>query len=91
MVELSFLVFPNLKDYRKESIAYPADGAVLNGEIRALVGVIRMKENLLCFLEADSAPWIPPEALALSFIKPESHGYNCYTMKGQRGIKEKPR
>jgi hypothetical protein len=40
MVELSFLVFPNLKDYREESITYPADGAVLNGEIRALVGVM---------------------------------------------------
>ena len=73
MVELSFLVFPNLKDYRKESITYPADGAVLNGEIRALVSVIRMKENLLRFLEANSAPWIPPETLALALIEPESH------------------
>ena len=73
MVELSFLVFPNLKNYREESITYPADGAVLNGEIRALVGVIRVKENLLGFLETDSAPWIPPETLALSLIEPESH------------------
>ncbi len=73
MVELSFLVFTNLKDYRKESTTYPVDGAVLNGEIRALVGVIRMKENLLRFLEPDSAPWIPPETPALSLIEPESH------------------
>ena len=73
MVELSFLVIPNLKDYRKESIAYLTDSAVLNGKIRALVGVIRMKENLLRFLEADSAPWIPSETLALSLIEPEPH------------------
>jgi hypothetical protein len=32
-----------------------------------------MKENLLRFLEADSAPWIPPETLALSLIEPKSH------------------
>jgi len=73
MVELSFLIFANLKDHREESITYPADGAVLNGKIRALVGVIRMKENFLGFLEPDSAPWIPPETLALALIEPEPH------------------
>ena len=73
MVELSFLVFTNLKDYRKESITYPADGAVLNGEIRTLVGVIRMKENLLRFLETDPTPRIPTKALTLPRIEVESH------------------
>jgi len=32
-----------------------------------------MKENLLHFLEADSAPRIPPKAFALPLIEVESH------------------
>jgi hypothetical protein len=36
---------------------------MLNRQIGTLVGVIRMKEHLLRFFEADSAPWIPPKAL----------------------------
>jgi hypothetical protein len=73
VVELSFRVFPNFEDHRIEAIANPSDSAVLNREIRALVGVVRMKENSLCFLEADSAPWIPPKTLALPLIEVESH------------------
>src|SRR5260370_27879845 len=46
---------------------------MLSGKIRTLVGVIRMKENLLYFLEADSALGIPTKAFALSLIEMESH------------------
>lgn len=63
MVELSFVVFSDLKDNRIKPITHPADGAMLNRQIGALVGVIRMKGHLLRFFEADSAPWIPPKAL----------------------------
>jgi hypothetical protein len=45
---------------------------MLSGKIRTLVGVIGMKENLLYFLEANSALGIPPKALALSLIEMES-------------------
>jgi hypothetical protein len=73
MVELSFLVFSNFKDHRIKAITYPADSAMLNRQVGALVEVIRMKEHLLRFFKADSAPWIPPKALALPRIKVESH------------------
>jgi hypothetical protein len=45
MVELSFSVFANLKNHRIQTVAYPADRAMLNGEISALVAVVRMKET----------------------------------------------
>ncbi len=73
MVELSFRIFPNLKNYRVQAATHPTDGAMLNGKVRTLVGVIGMKENLLYFLEADPALRIPSQALALSLIKMESH------------------
>jgi len=73
MVEFSFRIFPNLKNYRVQAAPDPADGAMLNGRIRTLVGVIRMKENLLYFLEADSALGVPLKSFALSLIEMESH------------------
>ncbi len=45
---------------------------MLNGEIGTLVEIVRMKENLLCFLEADSAPGIAAKAPALPLIEVES-------------------
>ena len=54
MIELAFGVFPDLKNHGVEAIAYPADGTVLMREIRALVQVVRMKENLLRLLETDT-------------------------------------
>lgn len=73
MAELSFLVFSNFKDHGIKAITYPSDGAMLNRQVGALVEVIRMKEHLLRFFKADSAPWIPPKAFALPRIKVESH------------------
>jgi hypothetical protein len=73
MVELSFCVFPDLKNHRVQTASHPTDGTMLSGEVRTLVGVIGMKENLLYFLEANSALWIPPKAFALSLIEMESH------------------
>jgi hypothetical protein len=37
---------------------------MLNGKVRTLVGVIRMKENLLCFLEPDSPLRVPTKAFS---------------------------
>jgi hypothetical protein len=73
MVELSFRVFPNLKNYRVQTASHPPNGAMLSGKIRTLVGVIGMKENLLYFLEADSALGVPTKDFALSLIEMESH------------------
>ena len=72
MVELTFRVFPNLKNYRVRAASHPTDGAMLSGKIRTLVGVIGMKENLLYFLEANSSLGVPPKAFALSLIEMES-------------------
>ncbi len=73
MVELSFGILPNLKNHRVQAVTDPTDGAMLNREVRTLVGVVGMKENLLHFLEADSAPGISPQALALPLIEVEPH------------------
>jgi len=73
MVELSLRIFPNLKNYRVQAATHPTDDAMLSGKVRTLVGIIGMKENLLYFLEANSALRIPPKALALSLIEMESH------------------
>jgi hypothetical protein len=73
MIELAFGIFSNLKNYRVQAVPDPAVGAMLHGKIRTLVGVIRMKENLLYFLEADSAFRVASKAFALSVIEMESH------------------
>jgi hypothetical protein len=73
MVELSFRVFPNLKNDRVQVATHPTNGAMLSGKVRTLIGLIGMKENLLYFLEADSALGIPPKALALSLTEMESY------------------
>jgi len=73
MVELSFRVFPNLKNDRVQAATHPTNRAMLNGKVLTLVGIIGMKENLLYFLEANSALGVPPKALALSLIEMESH------------------
>jgi hypothetical protein len=73
MMELSFRVFSNFKDHRIQAITHPADSAMLNREIGAPIGVVWMKENFLRFLEADSAPRIPPKAFALPLVEVESH------------------
>ena len=73
MVELSFCIFPNLKNHRVQAFSHPANRAVLLRNVRTPVGIVGMKENLLHFLEADPAPRIPPEALALPLIEVESH------------------
>jgi hypothetical protein len=46
---------------------------MLNGEIGTLIEVVRIEEDLLCFLEADSAPRIAAKTPALPLIEVESH------------------
>jgi len=64
VVELSFRIFSNLINYRVQLAAHPIDGTMLNGKVRTLVGVIRMKENLPCFLEPDSPLRVPMKAFS---------------------------
>ena len=73
MIELAFGVLPDLKNNGIEAIAHPAVGAMLMREIRTLIKIIRMKENLLRFLETDTTLGIPPKAPALPRIEVESH------------------
>ena len=73
MVELSFRILPNLKNDRVQSASHPTNRAMLSGKVRTLVGVIGMEENLLYFLEPNSALRIPRKALTLSLIEMESH------------------
>jgi len=73
MVEFSFRIFPNLKNYRVQAAPHPTDGAMLSGRIRTLVGVIRMKE-----ISCTSSKPIPRlgfrlKTFALSLIEMESH------------------
>ena len=73
MIELAFCILADFIDDRIHAIANPADGAMLNREIGTLIEVVRMKEDLLCFLEADTTPGIAAKALALPLIEAESH------------------
>jgi hypothetical protein len=73
MIELAFRIFPNLKNNRVQSTTHPPDRAMLSGKVRTLVGVIRMIEKFLNFVEADSALPVLPKSLALPLIEVESH------------------
>jgi len=73
MIELPFGVLADFKDDRVQATAYPADSAVLNGEIGALIGVVGMKKYLLYLLETDSTFWIAAKAAALSLSEVKSH------------------
>ena len=66
MVELPFGVFPNFKNHSIEAVTHPADGAVLMREIRALIQIIPVKENLLRLFEANSTLGIPPKVFCSS-------------------------
>ncbi len=73
MEEFPFRIFANLEDYRIQSLTDPADGAELLWDISALVQVIRMRKDLLGFLEADPTLRIAPKASALPLVEVESH------------------
>ncbi len=73
MIELAFCILADFEYDGIEPVANPSDGAILNREIGTLVEVVRMKEDLLCFLESDYASGIPAKALALPLIELESH------------------
>jgi uncharacterized metal-binding protein len=73
MVVLAFGALADLKDDGIQAVANPTDGAMLNREIGTLIEVVRMEEDLLCFLEADAAPGITTKAPALPLIEVESH------------------
>jgi hypothetical protein len=65
MKNLSLFVVSNLENDCVQAAAHPADGAVLLGHIRPFLEPVRTGEQSLHFLEADAAPRICLEALAL--------------------------
>jgi hypothetical protein len=44
MIELPFGVLADFKNDRVQAAAHPSDGAMLNGEIGALIGIVGMKK-----------------------------------------------
>jgi hypothetical protein len=54
VVILSLLVLTHLEDQRVQTFSNPADGAILFGEVRALVEVVRAVKQSLRLLESDS-------------------------------------
>ena len=73
MEEFTFRILANLEDDRIQSLTDPADRAELLRKIDTLVEVIRMRKDLLRFLEANAALGIPTKAFALALIEEESH------------------
>jgi hypothetical protein len=71
--EFTLGILANLEDHGVQSLTDLADGAELLRKIDALIEVIRIRKDLLRFLEADPAPGIAPKALALPLIEVESH------------------
>ncbi len=60
MAKLPRLIFPHLEDHRIQSLAHPADGAVPLRLIGTLIQVIRVTEDLLCFLKPDASLGVLP-------------------------------
>jgi hypothetical protein len=62
---------PDLEDHRTKAPATPADGTELFGIVIPLVDQVRLVEDLLRFLQADSV--FPLDGPALRFIEDEAH------------------
>jgi hypothetical protein len=71
--DFSFGILTNLENDRVKTIAHPADGALLNWQIKAFIAVVGMKENLLCLFEADATLRFSPKAPAFPYIEMKSH------------------
>jgi hypothetical protein len=54
VVILSLLVLTHLEDERVQGVSNPANGAILFGDVRALVEVVRAVKQSLRLLESDS-------------------------------------
>lgn len=73
MVVFAFPVLPDFEDDGVEPLSHPADRALLCRKVRALVKVIRVREDFLCLLEADSTLGIRLSSPAFPPVKGESH------------------
>ncbi len=60
MVILAESIVSDLKDERIELPFCPTDNAVLRRIVGSLILIIRTREDLLCFLETDSALGVLP-------------------------------
>jgi hypothetical protein len=74
VINLAFIILSNLEDKRVQAFCHPSDRAVLLRQIRSLIEVIRVGENLLRFLEAD-APGADSTATAGSFAGRSESAY----------------
>lgn len=58
MEVLTRLVLTHLEDHRVQAPSGPADGPVLLGQIGAPIEIVGVREDLLCLLKTESAPWV---------------------------------
>jgi hypothetical protein len=60
MVVLSLFVLTPFENDGVQLLPHPADCPVLFGQIRALVKIVRVRENLLHFFESDASFRVGP-------------------------------
>src|SRR5271157_614292 len=60
MVIFAFPALPDLEDDGVQSFSHPANRPMLCRKVRALVKVIWVRKDLLCFLKADTTLRVPP-------------------------------
>jgi hypothetical protein len=80
MVKFAFGILSHLEDQRIQTLSDPSDGAILLRQVRALILIVRTRENLLRLFKADPALRIRPQHLAFARIEVEARWYNCYTI-----------
>ena len=79
LVILSLFVLARFENDRVQLLSHPTDCTVLFGQVRALVKLVGVRENLLRFFESDASLRICTERAALSLIEVNPHEYNSYT------------
>jgi hypothetical protein len=67
-------IVPHLKYQGVQAVTYPPDRTILLRNVGTLIKVIRMREDLLRFLEPDSTLWVCPKPLAFPYIELEPYG-----------------
>jgi len=73
MVIFALMVFPHLENDAVEALFYPTDGSVLFGNIRAVVEIIRVQEDFLYLLEADTTLGILSQPPTFSRVEVKPH------------------
>ena len=60
MVKFAFFVLPHFENDGVQVLSYPTDRAVLFGQIRALIEIVWVREDLLHLFKSDPSFWVCP-------------------------------